>query len=276
MNLFINDHEKRYGFCYLFVLRCTSCPWEKYFRSSKRCISVNSAVKTATSFAVNTQMIMSFREVGKGYLSIKKFTGLLNMPPCISLQRYNAINDKLHKAYAVAAQSSTLKASKETHELIASKSNLVTNVTDCRVSFDGTWQKRGHASINGVVTAISGENGKCLDTYVMSKHCKGCVIWNGKENQIGYIEWLSNHQCSINHVGSSGSMEAAGAVEIYKRSVKKHSLQYTKYLGDGDTSSFNGKPYGDDVVIQKLECVGHIQMWVGTRCRNLRQSHKGK
>ena len=67
---------------------------------------------------------------------------------------------------------------------------------------------------------------------------------------------------------------------MYKRSVEKHSLMYTKYLGDGDTSSFNevvaAKPYGEGVVIQKLECVGHIQKRVGTRCRNLRQSYQGK
>jgi len=144
-------------------------------------------------------------------------------------------------AYAVVANSSTLKASKETHDLIASKSNSSPHpdVKECIVSFDGTWQKRGHASINGVVTAISAENGKCLDTHVMSKNCKGCVMWSGKENQTGYTEWFSNHQCSINHVGSSGAMEGGGAVEMYKRSVEKHSLMYTKYLGDGDTSSFN-------------------------------------
>jgi hypothetical protein len=205
----------------------------------------------------------------------------MNMPPCISLQRYNAMNDKLHKAYAFAADQSTSKASKETHESIVSKSSVLQpDVKDCIVSFDGTWQKRGYASINGVVTAISAENGKCIDTHVLSKNCKGCVMWNGKENKPGFDRWLSKHQCSINHVGSSGSMEAAGAVEIYMRSIEKHSLRYTKYLGDGDTSSFNevvaAKPYGEGVEIKKLECVGHIQKRVGTRLRNLRISHKGK
>ena len=44
-----------------------------------------------------------------------------------------------------------------------------------------------------------------------------------------------------------------------------------------DTTSFNqvqsSKPYGD-VPITKLECIGHIQKRVGTRCRNLRLSYK--
>jgi hypothetical protein len=31
----------------------------------------------------------------------------------------------------------------------------VNNSRECEISIDGTWQKRGHASHNGVVTAIS-------------------------------------------------------------------------------------------------------------------------
>ena len=40
--------------------------------------------------------------------------------------------------------------------------------TRVRVTVDGSWQKRGHNSLNGVVTAISG--GKCVDVEVLSKH----------------------------------------------------------------------------------------------------------
>ena len=41
----------------------------------------------------------------------------------------------------------------------------------CGVSIDGTWQKRGHASHNGVVTVISLDSKKCLDVEVMSDKC---------------------------------------------------------------------------------------------------------
>ncbi|GFW36275.1 uncharacterized protein TNCV_4931371 [Trichonephila clavipes] len=43
--------------------------------------------------------------------------------------------------------------------------------------------------------------------------------------------------------------------------------------GDGDTKTFNAlsenKPYGDDYLIQKIECVGHVQKRMGTRLRKL-------
>ena len=56
-------------------------------------------------------------------------------------------------------------------------------------------------------------------------------------------------------------------------------LRYTQYLGDGDSSSFKKvkemNPY-EDVDIEKLECVGHVQKRVGSRFRKLVQAHKGK
>ena len=33
-------------------------------------------------------------------------------------------------------------------------------------------------------------------------------------------------------------MEAVGALAMYQRSIEKHRLIYSEYLGDGDTSSF--------------------------------------
>ncbi len=32
---------------------------------------------------------------------------------------------------------------------------------ECGISLDGSWQKRGHASHNGIVTAISLDTKKC-------------------------------------------------------------------------------------------------------------------
>ena len=43
-------------------------------------------------------------------------------------------------------------------------------LVNCEVAVDGSWQKRRHSSLNGVVTALS--NGNCLDVHVLSKHCK--------------------------------------------------------------------------------------------------------
>ncbi|GFV22764.1 uncharacterized protein TNCV_4360821 [Trichonephila clavipes] len=50
--------------------------------------------------------------------------------------------------------------------------------------------------------------------------------------------------------------------------------------GDGDTKTFNAlsenKPYGDDHLIQKIECVGHVQKRMCTRLRKLKLVYSKK
>ena len=115
----------------------------------------------------------------------------------------------------------------------------------------------------------------------MTKYCGACKRWENKDKSSPqFEEWKASHLCPINHKGSSSSMETAGALAIFKRSEEKNELQYTSYLGDGDSSAFisvqEAHPYGPDIQIEKLECVGHIQKRVGTRLQKLLQDHKGK
>ncbi|GFU63710.1 uncharacterized protein TNCV_1181751 [Trichonephila clavipes] len=39
------------------------------------------------------------------------------------------------------------------------------------VAVDGTWQKRGYTSLNGVVTVTSIDTGKVIDVDILSKYC---------------------------------------------------------------------------------------------------------
>ncbi|XP_046685511.1 uncharacterized protein LOC124371223 [Homalodisca vitripennis] len=72
---------------------------------------------------------------------------------------------------------------------------LQTDSRDICAGFDGTWQRRGHQSLNGVVTCTSIDSGKVMDIEVLSKYCL-CLD-------------KTNHEiaCAANHQGSSGSME---------------------------------------------------------------------
>ena len=58
---------------------------------------------------------------------------------------------------------------------------------------------------------------------------------------------MASHDCPINHSGSASSMEQAGVVSCFKRSISDYKVRYT-YIGDGDSSSFSSlckaDPYG--------------------------------
>ncbi|GFX87853.1 hypothetical protein TNCV_4373181 [Trichonephila clavipes] len=70
-----------------------------------------------------------------------------------------------------------------------------------------------------------------------------------------------------------------GAIEIFQRSESLHGLRYTKFLGDGDARVYKAvnkmQPYGY-IGIEKLECVGFVKKWVGTRLQALKLKMKGK
>ena len=75
-------------------------------------------------------------------------------------------------------------------------------------------------------------------------------------------------------------MESVGAIEMFERSINNHKHRYNTYIGDGNSSSFNNvvqsKPCGETFMMNKLECVRHIQKRLGCCLCTLRQTYKGK
>ena len=271
--------ERKLGLKYHFEIHCTSCNWKETFSNSKNSVNLTQKPGFNTA-AINLQSVMAFREIGCGFAAMQTFSNIMNMESPMSVTTYNNINLKLHSAYSSAALKSTTEAADETRKKVLNDEAYNDNaIADCQVSIDGTWQRRGHLSLNGVVVAVSKENGKVVDTAVMSKQCKGCQLWSKMKNDERYNDWKLNHDCQANHNKSSGAMEGAGAVEIFKRSIMKNKLRYVSYIGDGDTSSYAeviaSNPY-ENVQVEKLECIGHVNKRMGTRCRRLLQKYRGK
>ncbi|GBO40547.1 hypothetical protein AVEN_147217-1 [Araneus ventricosus] len=123
----------------------------------------------------------------------------------------------------------------------------------CSVSVDGTWQRRGYSSLNGVVIAISILSGKVIDMEVMSQFCKKC------DAKTSSSSFALKHQCA-NHKGSSGNMEVIGAYRIFEHSVNSRGLIYSEYFADGDSKGYDEIKdiYGTNSVV-KCECIGHVK-----------------
>jgi len=101
--------------------------------------------------------------------------------------------------------------------------------------------ERGHTSRIGVVFVMAIRPGKVLDCVIKSLRCHECRCYE-KDNKSSpeYQRWYQNHKqhFEINHYSSSGEMEAIGASESFLRSIETRGLQYTQFVGDGDSSSF--------------------------------------
>lgn len=173
------------------------------------------------------------------------------------------------------------RAVKEEQEII-SESQPDENPKHLTVSGDGTWKKRGFSSLFGVTTLIGKYSRKVVDTVVKSSFCQGCNLWKGNKSDIqAYEDWYEEHSnsCTINHRGSAGKMEVDAVVEMFNRSVEKHRVKYIKSIGDGDSKTFKGilgmNPYNDNPLVEKKECVGHIQKRMGARLRKAKKDNKG-
>ena len=129
-----------------------------------------------------------------------------------------------------------------------------------------------NSSLQGAVTCISALTGKLLDYESLNKVCHKCARYANRDSD-DYQIFMVNHQCKANYDGSAASMEPTGIKRMYQRSISSKKLRYTEYVGHGDTSSFNSvvkdHPYGPQVAITKLECVGHVQKRLGSALRIL-------
>ena len=255
---------KKQGLASLLYVFCKSCEYAKEFYTSKR---------AGKGFDINRRIVYTMRSCGQGYSGINTFTTLMDMPKPMRSTNY----DKIVKSFAGVSK----EIAEGTMEDAAGEIRFQANsedIIDTSVSHDGSWQRRGHSSLNGCTTAISMETGKVLDVEPMSRFCKACSLKEELRlsNPAEYDIWKAHHKCSYNYKGSANGMEVKGAKRIFGRSIAKHKLRYTKLYGDGDSKShdavvniYPGKK------VDKLQCVGHVQKRVGARLLKLKKNTKG-
>lgn len=230
-------------------VRCEQCGWVYTFYTSK---------KVQHGFDVNKRFVYAMRSIGQGHASIKRFCANMNMPAPLRYTAYRDIN--LAKAAKSVATKSMLDAAAELHK------NSSELITQCAVSCDGTWQRRGHASLNGCVTTLSIDTGKCLDVAILTKVCHGCQKIEREKDAAKKADLQERHKCKANYHGSAPSMEVEGIKRIFTRSEQTRKLQYTEYFGDGDSKAYQEvQDCYENLHVEKKECVGHVQKRVGTQ-----------
>ena len=95
------------------------------------------------------------------------------------------------------------------------------------VAVDGTWQRHGFSSKNGVVTVLTylgkHQANKVIDTDISNMYCNTCAQKNRNNVKLSTI--AKDRRCTVNHQGSDGKMEADGAVACFKRSKAYYGVQ---------------------------------------------------
>lgn len=245
-------------------LSCANCNLDRSFDNCDKITCANMPTNDRPNMALydlNIRLVYGLRVIGKGYTAAKVLCGILNVPPPPTT--YTRYEKFLGQKTEELCEQSMLLA---TEEAVSSNDNC----RDISVTLDGSWHKRGHVSLNGIVSLTSIDTGKVLDIHCMSKHC---LCPNKSQN-------IHSDTCKANYSATSGGMEAAGAVKMFERSLERGNVRYVEYLGDGDSNGHKAvceaRPYGEEVAVAKLECVGHVQKRMGTRLHTLKAKKKGE
>lgn len=255
VDLVVSDKNK-HGLAVNIEMKCCICLESSNFFNSK--------FNKCKKYDINLKFVYGMRSIGKGLAASNVLCALLDLPsPPQKFESYNKIIlDAVEDCANVCMKDATMEA-------VSVNIEESGPITDLAVCLDGSWQKRGHSSLNGFVSVTSFDTGKVLDVAVMSKYCQVCTVAKDRHN-----DSIPQHICTQNYSGSSGGMEVAGALQVFRNSVDR-GVRYVKYLGDGDSNGFkkvsDEKPYGDAVEVVKLECVNHVKKRMGTRLRELKK-----
>ncbi|CAC5368666.1 unnamed protein product [Mytilus coruscus] len=223
------------------------------------------------------------RTIGKSRNALLKFCSIMDLPTPINYKPFKKHTEALKEASEKTCRDKMIESAEELKIIKRDSSEWDgEGPCKCAVSVDGSWSHVGYSARNGFVSVISVDTGKVLDYVTVSNECKGCKQWERerKTSTREFLSWFVEHDkvCTLNHEGSAKTMEAKGAVMLFRRSQDFNGLQYTTFVGDGYSSAFgsviDSHPYGPTIIIQKEDCVGHIQGRMGKHLKRLVDQNK--
>lgn len=101
----------------------------------------NATLTPSNKYDINLKFIYALRTIGKGPAAGNIMSSLLDLPP--PPERYGPYAEILSSAIRNCAEKSMKEAVSEVVEQNE-------GCTDLTVTIDGSWQKRGHKSLNGI------------------------------------------------------------------------------------------------------------------------------
>ncbi|GFV56888.1 uncharacterized protein TNCV_1869291 [Trichonephila clavipes] len=206
---------------------CDICSYSYNFCSSKKC---KAEIGKPSTYEVNTRLVYAMRCIGKGAEAARMFCGIMNLPPPpTKFSKYNKMLLGATKDVCDATMKDAVK------EAVQEKQNI----RDIPVAVDGTWQKRGYSSMNGVVTVTSVDTGKW----------KNGSRWSS----IDISFQRSVQRYDVRYTKYLGDGDSKAFDNIVKNEV-----------------------YGDNCTITKLECIGHVMKRMGSRLRRFKAKMRGQ
>ncbi|GFT95724.1 uncharacterized protein TNCV_310991 [Trichonephila clavipes] len=197
------------GLAITFVLKCFACPYRVEFSSS----NFHEETQIAT---INTRFEYAMRSIGKGAEAGRMFCGVMNLPQPPT--RFSPYGKRILNAAKPVYEDSIQNAAKEAICENEDNKNIA-------VAVDGTWQKRGYTSLNGVVTVtralIQSYYGSAIRRNHSSVQNMRQAIWAIFLHKLSTDEYPQHGFCPIGEDSWCGFKKAEASGKSYKH---KNSL----------------------------------------------------
>lgn len=223
------NHDRRKGLSSWLDIVCRVCSHRVSFTTSQQ---------VGSFMDVNRRSVFAAREIGCGRARLEKFCYMMDMPPPVAAISFRSHVTSLYESAKKRCSECMHKAQMLVKRL-EKDLGQAEEIVNTSVSCDATWQRRGFASLFGVVFVISELTGQVLDYEFLSKTCTSCRLHAFDDPASSKFQqfWEKHqHHCGANYTGSSPSMEAHGAVALWQRSLE-YNLRYLTFIGDGDSHS---------------------------------------
>ena len=170
---FVEQFNMKKGLASYVSIVCKHCNYSRNSYTSKTffpSFEKSKSTKGMKSFEVNMRMVYAMRNNGTDYSGIETFCAVMNLPKPMRRTNYDKTSNALRNAVKIIAEQTMQEGAESL------KQENGDSPVNTAVSVDGSWQKTGFTSMNGVVTVISVNNGKILDSEPMSRRCKACAV----------------------------------------------------------------------------------------------------
>ena len=241
------------GVCPVLKVKCTQCEFINIVRPAEH---HRTGKRGPPTFDANSRAGLGALHCGLGHTHTSGFLTTLGVPS-ISSSNFKKRERESGKAVEEVAKDSCNQFNEEEKRLSTTGNEEVVKLG---VSYDMGWRKRGrcHDSSSGVGTAVGLHTGKVISYATRNKMCRVCDEAEKKNKE------AESHDCRKNHEGSSKSMEANVAVELFS-SAPKSGVIYSTYVGDDDSVTENHLKTLVNYDIDKWSDVNHASRTLGTR-----------
>jgi hypothetical protein len=201
----------------------------------------------STDYCINILFVLGFVACGDGVTEAARIVGLLGLPNDTTMESrsFTLIESRISPAIQQVTDEIILDNLVEEAQLTMEKANngngfrlwkqwmehkdfalAQSNYPSIDVSFDMGWQQRSsgvrYNSQSGHALLVGGLSRKPICLAIKSKRCNFCITWKANNKDIVEAAELDGgeellmpwHQCTKNHVGSSGAMEAPACLEM--------------------------------------------------------------